>query len=959
MAIQSTSRRWASRREKGWLCCIGVCTFASSLVAGCAPQSSSEATSQISQAVSTTTTDKPSYLKTDSVLVTFNGATGAATDWISISEQGTSNASYVMYATTGGGVSGTKAFAGVPSGTFVARLHPAGSYSVLSESAPFTMAADASSVGSDHPSYGSGQSVVATFAGAPGDANDWVSVSTAGSAQTSYVAYQYTGATTSGTLTFANLPPGTYVLRLHPHASYMVLAESASFVVTASSANISTDSATYAGGAAVNVTYAGAPGSANDWISISVPGSADASYVTYTYTGGGVSGTKAFNNVPSGTYVARLHPAGSYQTLAESAQFTVAAGSTSVDPVSDYWVSGSSVTVAFSGMPGNATDWVALSPIGSAGTTYVAYAYTGGAASGQVVISGVPAGTYVARAHPTASYNVLAESSRIVVATPSVGTDSSSYAAGAPVHVSFAGATTNPTDWISISLPGSSATSFVAYAYTGGSTNAVHDFANVPAGTYVARLHPAGSYQVLAETSSFTVASNATTVSATASSYGTGADVVVSFTGLPGNLHDWIGLAPVGSAATSVVAWAYTHGASSGQVRLTGVPDGQYVARSHAEAYYDVLAESAQIVVGDPLGATGTSGAAPAGTTTGWAQVSSGAYHTCAITTGGQLWCWGQNSSGQVGDGSTSNRDAPVQVGMGATWAQVSAGYVHSCAVRTDGTLWCWGSNSYSELGDGTSTDYLVPIRVGLASNWSSVAAGGAHSCATRTDNSLYCWGSNADGQLGDGTTATRAVPTHVGSAAWSSVAAGHRHTCGVQTDGSLYCWGGNMQGQLGDGTATWRPSPTRVGSATNWSSVALGHVHSCGVRTDGSLYCWGDNGNGEIGDGTSLDRRTPVQIAAGTTWSRANPGYYVTCGVRTDGTLWCWGGNRNDGSGALRDAPVQVDMGTTWQFVSLGLVHACAPQSDTTLWCWGTNQAGQLGDGTGFNKSAPTSVER
>jgi alpha-tubulin suppressor-like RCC1 family protein len=130
-------------------------------------------------------------------------------------------------------------------------------------------------------------------------------------------------------------------------------------------------------------------------------------------------------------------------------------------------------------------------------------------------------------------------------------------------------------------------------------------------------------------------------------------------------------------------------------------------------------------------------------------------YHTCAVRTDGTLWCWGRNSDGELGIGPGASKNTPAQVGKATDWSLVSSGgysTYHSCAVKTTGTLWCWGGNTSGQLGDGTRISRDTPTQVGSATNWSDVAPGSNHTCAVRTDGTLWCWGTNHNGQLGDGT---------------------------------------------------------------------------------------------------------------------------------------------------------------------------------------------------------------
>ncbi len=236
-----------------------------------------------------------------------------------------------------------------------------------------------------------------------------------------------------------------------------------------------------------------------------------------------------------------------------------------------------------------------------------------------------------------------------------------------------------------------------------------------------------------------------------------------------------------------------------------------------------------------------------------WASVSAGSSHTVAIKTDGVLYAWGMNSSGQLGDGTTSHKQTPIQVGFDTDWASVSAGYTHTVALKTDGTLYAWGLNSAGQLGDGSSLGKNTPTQIGADSNWASVTTGNEHAVALKTDGTLYAWGWNNDGQLGDGTNIDKNTPTQIGSDNnWVSVSADQTQTIAIKTDGTLYAWGNNGVGQLGDGTSIDKNTPTQIGFDTDWASVSAGLAYTIAIKTDSMHYSWGLNNYGQLGDGTA-----------------------------------------------------------------------------------------------------------
>ena len=221
-----------------------------------------------------------------------------------------------------------------------------------------------------------------------------------------------------------------------------------------------------------------------------------------------------------------------------------------------------------------------------------------------------------------------------------------------------------------------------------------------------------------------------------------------------------------------------------------------------------------------------------------WISCSAGHSYSLAITASGSLYSWGTNNSGQLGLGNTTNTSTPVQIG-GQQWLQVAASpdYTnpHTLAIRRDGTLWAWGDNTWGQLGDGTTAAKSSPIQVGSESTWSKIANGGWYSVALKSDGSLWAWGSNLMGNIGNGTWGNNySIPQQVGNLTnWRSISARYFSTYAVKQDGSLWSWGYGAQGQLGDGQSGGSyatSSPQQVGTLTNWKTVTGGYQYAMAV---------------------------------------------------------------------------------------------------------------------------------
>ncbi len=359
--------------------------------------------------------------------------------------------------------------------------------------------------------------------------------------------------------------------------------------------------------------------------------------------------------------------------------------------------------------------------------------------------------------------------------------------------------------------------------------------------------------------------------------------------------------------------------------------------------------------------------------------------HACLVTEAGQVWCWGNNQDGQLGDGTTDDASTPHPVVMAddspfEEAAMVTVGAHHTCAVKTDGTVWCWGYNYYHQLGDGTTESRLHPVQVQWdtstpVTDASWVSAGNHHTCLLRQDNRVWCWGYNGAGRLGNGTDEDSAYPVSVLVAAGQALSqvaeltVGGYHSCALTLDGHVWCWGYNDAGQVGDGTSTSRNMATEVLTGQG-APLALvqevdcgGRKHSC-ARTATSVYCWGLNQSGQLGDGTRTNRlyATATGLSSLSAPTHLSAGGIHSCTALADGTALCWGSNWYYQSGGssqtVQTRPIQIQAdNTAAAFSNISTLTAfgkttCALLEDHSVWCWGDNSFGELGAGDSMTEA-------
>jgi alpha-tubulin suppressor-like RCC1 family protein len=350
----------------------------------------------------------------------------------------------------------------------------------------------------------------------------------------------------------------------------------------------------------------------------------------------------------------------------------------------------------------------------------------------------------------------------------------------------------------------------------------------------------------------------------------------------------------------------------------------------------------------DGGGGEGLGGSSPSGVE----QVALGGGHTCVRTIEGEVYCWGQNGSGQLGVMTTEGfSEFPVKVKLPARASLLAAGTYHTCAVLDDGRLFCWGKNTNAQIGDGTNTNALAPVEVTITGTpIVGMSLGEQHSCAINVNDSLYCWGANGLRQAGNETADEYPLPNFVDQSV-TAVATGSFHTCWVRS-GQVLCVGANTDGECGQLGAVSQvfPPATPFGldgiEATN--IVSGTGRHTC-LQTDDGWMCWGDNSTGQLGLGFVTDNEPPSFLPEPSSgaWNAISPGTTHTCALAGD-RPFCWGDNFSGQlgiPGSSTEFPVPVGL-TGVKAIDAGSVHTCGYVSPTEIWCWGTNSFGQLGNG-------------
>lgn len=345
-------------------------------------------------------------------------------------------------------------------------------------------------------------------------------------------------------------------------------------------------------------------------------------------------------------------------------------------------------------------------------------------------------------------------------------------------------------------------------------------------------------------------------------------------------------------------------------------------------------------------------------------MLAGGASQTCALAESGTVQCWGNNGSGQLGNGTTTTSTSPVAVSGITDAVQIAAGREHSCAVLTGGTVQCWGRNISGELGNGTNSNSALPVSVLGISQAVSVTTGSYHSCAALSNGTVQCWGNNYDGELGNGTIINSKTPVTVKDISNAkTVVSGNFHSCALLRNGQIQCWGYGVFGQLGNGSNNMtNPTPVTVSGITNATAIAAGSNHNCALLSDQTVRCWGIGqlNIAQPSDGTNQnDTAVPVTVNGLTSVIALSiSGGSYDCALISDGSVKCWGsiisGWKIPSFRLFTLTPTSIPGIANAVAVSTSFAGACALSNEGKVQCWGVRP---LGDGTSNDSLTPVMV--
>jgi len=359
---------------------------------------------------------------------------------------------------------------------------------------------------------------------------------------------------------------------------------------------------------------------------------------------------------------------------------------------------------------------------------------------------------------------------------------------------------------------------------------------------------------------------------------------------------------------------------------------------------------------------------------------------TASATSFGAV-AWGENGSGQLGNGTKVDRDVPFVVDGLSGVTAVSASGDHTLALLSSGKVMAWGDNEHGQLGDGTTTSRTTPVEVSGLSEATAVAAGDQYSLALLSNGTVKAWGFNGDAELGDGTETESRTPVSVSELSGvTAIAASDSDGLALLSNGTVEAWGLNFDGQLGDGSSkgpeecgSFLPSacskkPTPVSGLSNVMAISAGQEFNLALRKNGTVEAWGLNQTGQLGDGTETGpekcstpfveqacSETPVEVSELTNVTAIAAGGEFGVALLENGSVKAWGANEDgslgNGSEVASDTPVTVSELSGVTAIAAGGAHSLALLSSGALKAWGSGAAGQLGDGTEKSSKTPVAV--
>lgn len=355
---------------------------------------------------------------------------------------------------------------------------------------------------------------------------------------------------------------------------------------------------------------------------------------------------------------------------------------------------------------------------------------------------------------------------------------------------------------------------------------------------------------------------------------------------------------------------------------------------------------------------------------TGWKQFTQTEHSSIALKEDGTIWVWGNNTEGITGNGTAGGViQHPIQVGTSTDWTEIAAGRFFVLAKKANGDLYGWGDNTWGNLGNGNNTDQYTPILI--AQNVKAFSAGYHHTMIVKNDGTMWGTGYNEWGNLGKGDLVNSNTWQQEASLAtdWTNVGTGYYASYGIKTNGTLWSVGSNVYGQTGTGATSGATSTfTQIGTDTNWKEATGGVYHALGLKTNGKLFGWGSGADGRlgiVGAGATI-YHNPQAIEASSNYTYIATSWDASAIIKSDGTLYAMGVNHGGITGGVAAstnnlAPQQVGTDSNWKNLTLrvGGFHFGAVKNDTSIWAWGTDNLYQLGNGDGLalNTNVPTQV--